>query len=260
MAHTRAWDNTRPPGTAFANTIDTEFQFFRVDTDERQMLEHYWSSSTDDTAEIGDGRHVAGKVGVLFKGTTAEIDAITGAGEGSMAEDTDTGELKRYNLSSDIWEVVPIGGVGLGPDLGVSGITPTGNFAGEDLTNAFDSNISTFSDEIAFASGTPHLIWDLGSVKNGWFFCILDVKRTAASGTTQFGVSVGYDSLTNLVTQDDVNALTHDQAHVLSTSFITKLTLLSPFIGRFVAISLGTGNSGTIRMRHLSVTGTSFTL
>lgn len=35
MAYTRVWDNSAPPGTALANTIDTIFQEFRQDTQQR---------------------------------------------------------------------------------------------------------------------------------------------------------------------------------------------------------------------------------
>jgi hypothetical protein len=35
MAYTRVWDNSAPPGSALANTIDTIFQEFRQDTQQR---------------------------------------------------------------------------------------------------------------------------------------------------------------------------------------------------------------------------------
>lgn len=260
MAYTRIWAATEPQGFELASDLDLFIQNHKRDETERFETEHFFNATgSDDTAFDADMRHKPGFVGVLFEGTTAEIDAITTGGDGGTAIDTETGQYKRFNIGTGLWVPTDIGGgVGSGPDLGVSGITPTGNFGGEDLTNAFDGNIATFTDELPFTPGDTNLTWDLGGIKNGWIFVILDIKVTSSPGRTGFTIRTGYDSA--LPIENDISG---DQTHLITsdnTSFDIKKSLLVPFIAQFFAISLTSGTAGTIRIRHLAVTGTPFTL
>ncbi len=60
--------------------------------------EHYSFSSAS------SGGHVPGVVGVLYKGPTTEISALTSPGSGSLAYDTTLGILARY--TGAVWEHV----------------------------------------------------------------------------------------------------------------------------------------------------------
>ena len=52
MAATRAWDETQPPGSAFANTLDTIIQNLKIDVRERLNLQHVYGQNVTD-----DGTH-----------------------------------------------------------------------------------------------------------------------------------------------------------------------------------------------------------
>lgn len=54
MAHTNAWDETKPAGTDQAATIDEQMRAMKLDVRERMSLDHIWNSST-----THDGKHVA---------------------------------------------------------------------------------------------------------------------------------------------------------------------------------------------------------
>ncbi len=93
---TTEFNTTEPIGTDKANEIAT---FIRTDAkaaiNERSSLEHYnlETGINDTEAAGGQGRHIAGKVGIVLLDTLVNIQAVSGAGIGAMGIATDTGEL-----------------------------------------------------------------------------------------------------------------------------------------------------------------------
>jgi hypothetical protein len=99
---------TKPAGANNANQIDDLLaeQWTGLDAAislEHQSIVHASSDDPDDTSAAG--RHVPGKVSVVFKGATTEISALTSVGTGALAYDTTTNELKRYDATEG-WEVI----------------------------------------------------------------------------------------------------------------------------------------------------------
>ena len=78
---------TGPVGSDYANKLDS---FIREDTkvaiNERLALEHQdmETGSSDPDSPTAQGRHIPGKVGVLFVGSWDGISALTGMGLGSL--------------------------------------------------------------------------------------------------------------------------------------------------------------------------------
>jgi hypothetical protein len=93
----------RPLPGSPANKIDT---YILAETkkaiNERNALEHqdYETGSADPDSPTAQGRHIAGKVGVLFVGTWTELGALTGSGVGSIAFVTDGDRNDFYYLDS----------------------------------------------------------------------------------------------------------------------------------------------------------------
>lgn len=109
-AHTKSWDETAPAGTDSVSSGDDEIRDLKVAVRERLELEHQdMDSSAAIEAETAAGRHIPGIVGVCFSGTTAQINALTGMGEGALAWDTTLSVLKRYSLSGTAWSIVTTG-------------------------------------------------------------------------------------------------------------------------------------------------------
>lgn len=128
-AHSKDWDEAEPAGSDIANQLDTFIQDFKVGLRQRADTEHYDLGSTDaiesDTSAM---RHRPGLVGVVFYGTTAQINAIIatkttpaaidgqmayGPGDGALFYNTDTDKLLLYdseNTTSVSNAVVASGG------------------------------------------------------------------------------------------------------------------------------------------------------
>lgn len=105
---TKNWDANSPQGSDAANTLDTVIQDMKSALGERLGLEHQPMSNTNPTSDKdADLRHKPGFVGTVFRGTTAEIDALKVdpyPGNGSLAWDTDTKELKLYDSATNSWK------------------------------------------------------------------------------------------------------------------------------------------------------------
>lgn len=83
---------TDPLGLDPANNIDGYIlDGTKKALNERIALEHQDlnTGSNEQTDKNAQGRHIPGLVGVLFRGTKAQIDALTGMGEGAIAYATD---------------------------------------------------------------------------------------------------------------------------------------------------------------------------
>jgi len=107
-----------PIGTNAANNIDS---YIRADAknalDERFALEHVSLRSaalgaTDSANPNAQGRHIPGKVGVMGKGTSAEMAALSGMGNGALFLNTTTGYFYYYTQGVG-WQIVPISYTGV---------------------------------------------------------------------------------------------------------------------------------------------------
>jgi hypothetical protein len=107
-------DPTEPQGSEDANTLDTVVQNLKAALIERIGIEHYAISdgasgtSTTIEEETAQGRHIAGKVGFMGKGTYATMQALTSVGIGACWESTTassdgnnypSGTIYRYTSS-----------------------------------------------------------------------------------------------------------------------------------------------------------------
>ena len=90
MTFTHNFNTSLPTGTDRANQLDSYIrQAVKQALDERFGLEHISLASEEPMSNNPDstnaqGRHIAGKVGVLFWGTRDELLAISGAGHGAI--------------------------------------------------------------------------------------------------------------------------------------------------------------------------------
>lgn len=62
MAHTQAIDETKPAGSDFANTLDTQIQELKRDIRQRMQLEHVWPGND----LTNDGVHQLGGNGDMI--------------------------------------------------------------------------------------------------------------------------------------------------------------------------------------------------
>jgi hypothetical protein len=145
-AFTNSFATDNPVGTSLANQLDA---FIRTDTkaalDERFSLEHYSLETgvNDDEAQGGQGRHIPGKVGCLFYGTLAQIQALSNPGVGSIAYATDQNNF--YFLNTGGWQILALTSDTILPDnvtLEVIG----GNVLGMKHDNQQWTSIYTLTD------------------------------------------------------------------------------------------------------------------
>lgn len=113
---TNSFVGTGPLGTSPANELDA---FIRTDVKasllERMALEHHPLDSAaigadDKDSPNAQGRHIAGLIGAILVGTTAEINAVVSGGnlpgKGAMVFNTDTGYLRYYHPTNG-WTNLP---------------------------------------------------------------------------------------------------------------------------------------------------------
>jgi hypothetical protein len=102
-----------PIGSTPANTLDTITRLdIKAALIERLALEHHnpATANTDTLAENAQGRHIAGKVGVLGVGSMADRNALTASGEGALflidnsEADPEANNLYRYSVTNG-WEL-----------------------------------------------------------------------------------------------------------------------------------------------------------
>lgn len=114
-----AFGNTFTDGPEGTDAAANLASYLKNDTkrplNERYALEHVdlrsaESGASDSANANAQGRHVAGKVGVLGKGDTATRNALTDMGTGALFYDTDDSVLYRYNMATSSWEVSEVGG------------------------------------------------------------------------------------------------------------------------------------------------------
>ncbi len=84
------WNKTIPTSGSLVASLSSIFEDNWSATDSVLSKEHNSLSTSI------SGRHLAGKSGILFKGTSAEIAAITSPETGALAQDTDKGQIYRY--------------------------------------------------------------------------------------------------------------------------------------------------------------------
>ncbi|RLI83631.1 hypothetical protein DRP04_00970 [Archaeoglobales archaeon] len=94
------WNKNTPTGNDPVRLGDDEIRNMKDYLEDALSREHTFPGTYGDDA----GKHLPGRVGVLFVGTTTEINNLSSPPEGAIALDTDTGELKRYDGSS--WQVI----------------------------------------------------------------------------------------------------------------------------------------------------------
>jgi hypothetical protein len=59
MAHTTAWDETKPAGSDLASTLDTQGQQHKRDERERLALEHYWATALSGATQDGIHKEIS---------------------------------------------------------------------------------------------------------------------------------------------------------------------------------------------------------
>jgi hypothetical protein len=94
------WDDTfeaSPADTDEAKYGAAKIRQLKLAVRERGELELNWKAGTQPFAK-------AGKIAVMFAGTTAEINALTGMAAGAFAWDTSLNVIKRYNGSA--WVII----------------------------------------------------------------------------------------------------------------------------------------------------------
>ena len=87
------WDDTfetSPADTDEAKYGATKIRQLKVAVREREELEHNFKAGTQPF-------HLAGKSSVLYAGTTAQINALSGMAEGAIVFDEDLKSWKRYS-------------------------------------------------------------------------------------------------------------------------------------------------------------------
>jgi hypothetical protein len=77
-----------------------DIRSFKVAVRERLMVQHDFENT---------GNHLPGQCSILFEGTAAQINALTGLTDGCFAFNTDTGSFMRYSGTLSAW--VPISSI-----------------------------------------------------------------------------------------------------------------------------------------------------
>ena len=105
---------TGPQPTNPANKLDS---YIREDTkaalNERYSLEHValddgTSGATDPSNPNTQGRHIPGKVGTMGYGTNAQMNALTGMGNGAIFLTTDSPSQFWFFMQGFGWRIIPI--------------------------------------------------------------------------------------------------------------------------------------------------------
>jgi len=95
------WDSTFETSPADTDEIKYgagKIRELKTAISEREEVEHDFKST---------GKHKPGKCSVLYKGTTSEINALTGMSEGAIAYDETLGKLKIYTDAA--WTAIALG-------------------------------------------------------------------------------------------------------------------------------------------------------
>lgn len=258
MSLTRAWSNSTPQGTVYANQLDTFLQYLRVDLNDRMELEHRWDSSIDTASALCDGRHIPGNVSAVYVGTWAQIQALTGMMSGAMAFGTDTTTLYIYNGIN--WTTCIVNSLG-GPVISLAALTavPLTGCAIADWANAIDGDDDTYAT-ITITGNTSEyygtgFTLDLGAKYKGYFRILADMKLTSGTGSTSFRASpfVGYQS-TSWMTNSSTNTASRDALVTANSStYVTYGSWHVPFYGQYVGIMFN--HNGVMRLRNFAVTG-----
>lgn len=164
------------------------------------------------------------------------------------------GDLSGTGSSTDPLTVLYPSIIRCGNDQDVSGITPTGTgYAGEDLSNAFDNNEATVSATVINDTTTEkNIIWDLGGIKTGRFFALVDFRKAGAASTSKTRGSCAWDDTTWLeplaigthINTSDLIAVESDD-----NAFKDKGVIKFDFIGQHVSIIY----TGHIRFRLIKM-------
>lgn len=103
MAFAKTFDPSKPLGSDLVSDIDTIVGANNAAIVERLALEHYNlttsapnAGSATDTEATAQGRHIPGKCGVVYIGTTSQITALGATIAGCLAYDTTLGRLVIY--------------------------------------------------------------------------------------------------------------------------------------------------------------------
>lgn len=113
---TDEWDSTEPLGSRNAGDIDAYIRNLKAALIERYELEHYSieegaaGTSTTKEASTAQGRHIAGLVGCIGRGTHTAMNAMSNPGEGAFWITTDASgapdnypEGTTYRYTSGAW-------------------------------------------------------------------------------------------------------------------------------------------------------------
>ncbi len=111
MAYSVTWDEATPAGSEARSLGDDRIRELKAQIRERLEDALVTSWSADPVAP----KHSPGKVGIVYYGTTAQINALTGVTEGSIALDSSLGAFKVYisgswTIPSIIWDNIWVGG------------------------------------------------------------------------------------------------------------------------------------------------------
>ncbi|RLB06410.1 MAG: hypothetical protein DRG83_00070 [Deltaproteobacteria bacterium] len=96
------WDKNTPAGNDPIRLGDDEIRNMKDYLEDALSREHTFPGTYGSDA----GKHLPGRIGVIFVGSTSQIESLPSPPEGALAYDTLTRDLKRYNGSS--WEVLNI--------------------------------------------------------------------------------------------------------------------------------------------------------
>ena len=198
-----SFDTTKPIGSDYAKDLDTIIEAqTKVPLNDRYGLEHVPLNSsetgaTDKDNDNAQGRHIAGAVSVLFKGSNADITTFVGKygkriGKGALAFSETDGAILYFD----------------GDEFVTLGLTAVAYAAGDGLTltdNTFSVDPASEDDMVTgseeYKPVVPALAkWSYGLVE------YMEVYKTATEGTDSTEV-LGTDTVRTLDASAVVNTI-----------------------------------------------------
>lgn len=183
-SYSKTWNESSPAGSDLASTADDQLRDLKVAQRERHATEHFPESQTVTIQDkLAAGRHRPGIAGIMFKGTTAEIEAIRatravpaaingitayGPGEGALVHNTTTGFVQRYNATTDTFENVASFGAAASASTNTNAHTSALNFSSYFHTNVQNTTGRTIQMRLTVLAGNG--IISSATVDRAWGF------------------------------------------------------------------------------------------